>query len=111
MVAEPVERAFDVPGTDPAWLLCDWVAEVLAARDWLVQQLVAAGVRDHAAGGNYLLIWPQREPALVEAQLRQAGILVRSMQGKPLISGSLRVSIGTLEQMQRFWSAYAAIEA
>ena len=88
-----------------------FVDQVCAARDWLVQQLVAAGVRHHAAGGNYLLIWPQREPALVEAQLRQAGILVRSMQGKPLISGSLRVSIGTLEQMQRFWSAYAAIEA
>ncbi|NDC14821.1 MAG: histidinol-phosphate aminotransferase family protein, partial [Synechococcaceae bacterium WB9_2_170] len=88
-----------------------FVDQVRAARDWLVQQLVAAGVRHHAAGGNYLLIWPQREPALVEAQLRQAGILVRSMQGKPLISGSLRVSIGTLEQMQRFWSAYAAIEA
>jgi histidinol-phosphate aminotransferase len=32
------------------------------------------------------------------------------MDGKPLISGSLRVSIGTLEQMQRFWAAYAAIE-
>ena len=88
-----------------------FVNQVRSARDWLVQQLVAAGVRHHAAGGNYLLIWPQREPALVEAQLRQAGILVRSMQGKPLISGSLRVSIGTLEQMQRFWSAYAAIEA
>ena len=88
-----------------------FVDQVRAARDWLVQQLVAAGVRHHAAGGNYLLIWPQREPVLVEAQLRQAGILVRSMQGKPLISGSLRVSIGTLEQMQRFWSAYAAIEA
>ena len=86
-----------------------YVAQVRAARDWLVEQLVAAGVRHHAAGGNYLLIWPQREPALVEAQLRQAGILVRSMQGKPLISGSLRVSIGSLEQMEQFWRAYKEI--
>jgi len=87
-----------------------YVQQVGQARDWLVQQLMAAGVRHHAAGGNYLLLWPKQGPALVEARLREAGILVRSMDGKPLISGSLRVSIGTLEQMQRFWAAYAAIE-
>ena len=87
-----------------------YVAQVLQARDWLVQQLVAAGVKHHAAGGNYLLIWPKQDPAAVEAQLRQAGILVRSMAGKPLIDGSLRVSLGTLEQMERFWAAYAVIE-
>ncbi len=88
-----------------------YVAEVAQARDWLVAQLLAAGVRHHAAGGNYLLLWPRAEAAGVEARLRQAGILVRSMAGKPLIDGSLRVSLGTREQMQRFWAAYAAIEA
>ena len=88
-----------------------YVAEVSRARDWLVDQLVAAGVRHHVAGGNYLLIWPRADAALVEARLRQAGILVRSMAGKPLIDGSLRVSLGLREQMERFWAAYAAIEA
>ena len=83
-----------------------YVAEVLRARSWLVQQLQAAGVRHHAAGGNYLLIWPERSAEEVEQNLRQAGILVRSMAAKPLIDGSLRVSIGTTEQMQRFWAAY-----
>jgi len=83
-----------------------YVAEVLRARDWLVQQLQAAGVRHHAAGGNYLLIWPERPAEEVEQRLRQAGILVRSMAAKPLIDGSLRVSLGTIEQMQRFWAAY-----
>jgi len=88
-----------------------YVAEVLRARDWLAEQLQAAGVRHHLAGGNYLLIWPKTDPALVEARLRdEAGILVRSMAGKPLIDGSLRVSIGTLEQMQRFWGGWRAIE-
>jgi histidinol-phosphate aminotransferase len=33
------------------------------------------------------------------------------MTGKPLIDGSLRVSIGTLDQMQCFWAAYRRIEA
>ena len=87
-----------------------YVAEVLGARDWLVAQLLQAGVRHHSAGGNYLLIWPQADPRAVEQALRQAGILVRSMAGKPLIDGSLRVSLGTREQMEQFWRAYAAIE-
>jgi len=87
-----------------------YVAEVLGARDWLVAQLVKAGVRHHSAGGNYLLIWPQADPRAVEQALRQAGILVRSMAGKPLIDGSLRVSLGTKAQMEQFWRAYAAIE-
>jgi histidinol-phosphate aminotransferase len=88
-----------------------YVAEVLAARQWLVERLVAAGVRHHVDGGNYLLIWPQRPAAEVDQALREAGILVRSMAGKPLIDGSLRVSLGTLEQMGRFWEAFAICDA
>jgi histidinol-phosphate aminotransferase len=87
-----------------------YVAEVLAARDWLAAQLVKAGVRHHIAGGNYLLIWPQGSPQAVEQALRQGGILVRSMVGKPLIDGSLRVSLGTRGQMEQFWGIYAGIE-
>ncbi|HGY5549868.1 MAG TPA: histidinol-phosphate aminotransferase, partial [Prochlorococcus sp.] len=37
--------------------------------------------------------------------------LVRQMTGKHLIDGSLRVSIGTIEQMQQFWENFAAIES
>ncbi len=89
-----------------------YVAEVQRARAWLVERLQAAGVRHHASGGNYLLLWPTGDPEQVEQRLRrEAGILVRSMAGKALIDGSLRVSLGTTEQMQRFWAAYAAIES
>jgi len=87
-----------------------YVAEVLRARDQLLSQLRQAGVRHHAAGGNYLLLWPRRSAEAVEADLRQAGILVRSMAGKPLIDGSLRVSLGTGEQMECFWEAYRRID-
>ena len=87
-----------------------YVAEVLRARDWLLERLRQAGVRHHADGGNYLLLWPAGDAQAVEAALRQAGILVRSMAGKPLIDGSLRVSLGTGEQMARFWDAYRSIE-
>jgi histidinol-phosphate aminotransferase len=87
-----------------------YVAEVLRARQWISAQLQSAGVRHHVDGGNYLLIWPKGGAAAVDAALRAEGILVRSMAGKPLIDGALRVSLGTVEQMQRFWRAYAAIE-
>ena len=87
-----------------------YVAEVGRARDWLLAQLQAAGVRHHVAGGNYLLLWPGAPVLQVEAGLRAAGILVRSMAGKPLIDGSLRVSLGTMEQMQHFWDAYSRID-
>ncbi len=86
-----------------------YVAEVLQARDWLVEQLRQAGVRHHVAGGNYLLLWPDRDPAAVDQELRAAGILVRSMAGKPLIDGCLRVSLGTREQMERFWTTYRGL--
>ncbi|MBM5791255.1 MAG: histidinol-phosphate aminotransferase family protein [Cyanobacteria bacterium M_surface_10_m1_298] len=87
-----------------------YVAEVLRARSWISEQLKAAGVRHHVAGGNYLLVWPNQDPAHLDAALREAGILVRAMSGKALIDGSLRVSIGTTGQMQQFWSAYARLE-
>jgi histidinol-phosphate aminotransferase len=88
-----------------------YVAEVLAARDALVTQLRRAGVRHHVDGGNYLLLWPAQDPAEVERRLKdEAAILVRSMAGKPQIDGSLRVSLGTREQMERFWQAWRAVE-
>jgi histidinol-phosphate aminotransferase len=87
-----------------------YVAEVLRARDWTLQALRDAGVRHHCDGGNYLLIWPQRPVAEVDSALRQAGILVRSMAGKPLIDGCFRVSIGTTSQMQRFMEAFLLLE-
>ncbi|WP_186698293.1 histidinol-phosphate transaminase [Cyanobium sp. NS01] len=95
----------DQPYTDA------YVAEVLRARHWLLSQLQQQGVRHHAAGGNYLLLWPERPAEEVERRLREAGILVRSMAGKPLIGGSLRVSLGTTAQMQQFWAAYTAISS
>ena len=85
----------------------DFVAEVLAAKALLQQRLTAGGWRHQGEGGNYLLLWPRaRGAAAVEQRLRDAGILVRSMAGKPLIDGSLRVSIGTSAQMEQFWSAW-----
>lgn len=88
-----------------------YVKEVMLARDWLRSRLDASAVRYHLDGGNYVLIWPRRQSSEVEAALRAAGILVREMSAKPLIDGSLRVSIGTTRQMQQFWQAFATVES
>ena len=87
-----------------------YVAEVKRAREWTLVALQEADVRYHCDGGNYLLIWPKKPVQHVEAELRAAGILVRSMAGKPLLDGCYRVSIGTTTQMQRFIEAFLPLE-
>jgi histidinol-phosphate aminotransferase len=88
-----------------------YVEAVMEAKEWLAGELAQSGVRHHVDGGNYLLIWPRIPADQMDQRLREEGILVRSMAGKPLVDGSLRVSIGTRPQMERFWTAFQAIEA
>jgi histidinol-phosphate aminotransferase len=84
-----------------------YVAEVLAAKAWTLEELRRLGVRHAAGGGNYLLVWPPDCGRVVET-LRGAGVLVRSMAGKPVIDGSFRLTVGTRADMQRFVTALAA---
>jgi SHS2 domain-containing protein len=59
-IAAVAEEAFTVPGSDPAWLLHDWLAEILAAFE-LRRMLFsgfdvtvdAAGLRARARGERY----------------------------------------------------------
>ncbi len=87
-----------------------YVKEVLKAKSWMINQLENSGAMYHADGGNYLLIWPNRNPQEITQLLQKDGILIRDMQGKPLIEGSLRVSIGTTEQMKQFWQVFSKYE-
>ncbi len=84
-----------------------YVAEVDAAKAWTVDEFRRLGVRHHAGGGNYVLVWPPGDCERVVAALRDRGILVRSMRGKPLIDGSFRLTIGTREHMRQFVAAFA----
>jgi histidinol-phosphate aminotransferase len=93
---------------DPAHMR-HYVACVDEARAWTVGELQRLGVRHHAGGGNYMLVWPPRDVEGAVRELRDRGILVRSMAGKPVIDGSFRLTIGTLEQMRRFTTAFAAV--
>ncbi len=87
-----------------------YVNEVLKARNWLIKKLAKYKVKHHIDGGNYFLLWPKSGPKETEKKLKASRILVRSMDQKINLKGSLRVSIGTLEQMKRFWSAFELID-
>ncbi len=85
-----------------------YVEHVNEARAWTMGELQRLGVRHHAGGGNYMLVWPPGDVEGVVRRLRDHGILVRSMAGKPVIDGSFRLTIGMPEQMRRFVAAFAA---
>jgi len=86
-----------------------YVAEVQAAKTWTIEQLRGLGVRHFAGGGNYMLVWPLGTCRDVVQALRERGILVRSMVGKPVIDGSFRLTIGTRADMQRFMNAFRGV--
>ena len=85
-----------------------YVAEVAAAKAWTIAELRRLGVRHSTGGGNYMLVWPA-DCARAVAGLREAGILVRSMAGKPVIDGSFRLTIGTPADMRQFVAALEAL--
>jgi histidinol-phosphate aminotransferase len=88
-----------------------YVAKVAEARRFSVERLQALGLRHFAGGGNYMLVWPPRDNAAVVAALDARGVLVRSMDGKTGIGGSFRLTVGTVEQMRRFFEVFEAIIA
>jgi histidinol-phosphate aminotransferase len=98
-------------------VLDDWSAmthyadEVARAKAITLTCLEERGVRCYSGGGNYFLVWPGRDVAEVESALRARGVLVRSMQGKPLLEGCFRLSVGTREQMQRFVQEFDAVDS
>jgi len=87
-----------------------YVNEVLKARNWLKNILEKHHIKHHIDGGNYFLLWPKLNPKQVEKKLKSSGILIRNMDKKKYLKGSIRVSIGTMEQMKRFWSAFKVID-
>jgi histidinol-phosphate aminotransferase len=87
-----------------------YVKKVLEARNWIKNTFEKYQIKHHLDGGNYFLLWPKSNPKHVEQQLKSSGILIRNMDKKKNLEGSIRVSIGTIEQMKRFWSAFKVVD-
>jgi histidinol-phosphate aminotransferase len=90
---------------DPDYMR-DYVAQVLAAKTWTVEALRQRGMRHFAGGGNYLLVWPPGDVEQMVYALKQRGVLVRSIAGKPVIGGSFRLTVAPPAHMQRFVAAF-----
>ena len=89
----------------------DYILEVKKAREWIKAKFEALNIRSNFNGGNYFLIWPNKEPKLLIKEMKNNGILIRNMDNKRNIENSVRVSIGTKKQMQFFWEKFIQIEA
>lgn len=80
--------------------LQDYVRQVLVQRERTATALSSLGVRVAPSHGNFLLLWAgDTKDELISACL-QAGVLVRDRSHE--IEGTVRVTIGTAEQMDRF---------
>ena len=88
----------------------DYVSEVKKAREWIKNKFKSLNSRSNFNGGNYFLIWPNKEPNLLVQEMKKNGILIRNMENKKDIENSLRVSIGTKKQMQFFWEKFIQLE-
>tara|TARA_Y100001978_G_scaffold68390_1_gene61544 strand:+ start:2220 stop:3326 length:1107 start_codon:yes stop_codon:yes gene_type:complete len=88
----------------------NYVLKVKNARSWIRDKFKNINIRSHFSGGNYFLIWPNKEPNKLEKEMREKGILIRNMKNKKFIERSIRVSIGTKEQMELFWRIYKELD-
>ena len=88
----------------------NYVLEVKKAREWIFNKFQPTKIRTHFSGGNYFLIWPNKNPKILIEQMREKGILIRSMENKKDICKSIRVSIGNKEQMSFFWNNYKKLD-
>ena len=88
----------------------NYVSEVKKARVFIEKKFESIAIRKHFGGGNYFLIWPKKNPEILTRQMREKGILIREMKNKKDIENSIRVSIGTQEQMSLFWNTYKKLD-
>ncbi len=88
----------------------NYVKEVLKAKSWIENQLRISKLKYQIDGGNFFLIWTKNKPSQIDNLLKSKGILILSMEGKKFIEDTIRVSIGTIKQMQKFWQVYQEIE-
>jgi histidinol-phosphate aminotransferase len=84
---------------DPVYLQ-QYVAEIIAARARLAEGLTNLRIPFWPSAGNFLLVrFGERAPEVKNA-LGAAGVLVRDRSHE--IAGALRVTVGTLVQVERF---------
>ncbi len=79
-----------------------------SAKPMLEEYFDDRGVVRWPSGGNFILFRPDERAERVTRALGEAGIWLRP-QHKPPIEDTLRVTIGTVEQMERFIKTYDTV--
>ena len=90
--------------------IANYVLKIKDSRDWIQEKFNSIKTRCHFSGGNYFLLWPNKSPEVLEEKMKKKGILIRSMKNKKDIDDTVRVSIGTQDQMEYFWRIYKEID-
>lgn len=80
------------------------VADAVAARNDLLQQLRARGFQPLESAGNFVLL-PRADAAQVAQRLATAGIAVRAFPQLTGIGPALRITVGPADAMQRLLDA------
>lgn len=87
------------------------IADFVAGREYLYSKMVAAGVATYPSHTNFLLIrcgsMEQGRDALIE--IRRRGYLLKGPFGFRPLENCIRVSIGPLDLMRRFWEDCADV--
>lgn len=85
----------------------DYVTEVLAAREFLYVGLERLGIPYHTSQANFVLFQAGDRAVEIRDRLRERGVLVRDRSYE--LPGSVRVTVGTHEQVERFLKELEAI--
>jgi histidinol-phosphate aminotransferase len=80
--------------------VANYVSEVLAAREWAYQGLRKLGIKFYPSQANFILFNAGDRAIPIRDALRDRGVLVRDRSYE--IPGSVRVTIGTRAQIERF---------
>jgi len=85
-----------------------YVAEVTTAREWLVAKFFREGFCAVATRANYILLQVAQPQAVVNF-LREKNIYIRDRSMLPQMEGFVRITIGHLHLMERFWKIFQQI--
>ncbi|MES2664286.1 MAG: histidinol-phosphate transaminase [Pseudomonadota bacterium] len=87
-----------------------YVEDIKVSKAFTLEALNKLNRKTFCGAANYILVWPKSDCELIQKRLQDRGILVRSMAGKTVIDGAIRVTIGTKLQMKQFIAAFSILD-
>ena len=92
---------------DSPTIVKKFIAEVKGGKKYLVAQLKKANIPFYAGYSNYLLIKCGEKAGPVMDGLKKKKILIHGRFKQPILKNYIRVTIGPVPVMKRFWSEFS----